>query len=177
MQIKWRLFPYLQLPAKSWHGNHQLQFGTDILHRSFTGSSVSRPINLLEQDGTVDETIAFLGGGKFARRRYGGLGICGGSLVAHQEPGFEFRGPFDVSIERPGCGLRAPRGSGVLHGKQDRSPCRSGFDLWTCPAAGDGFCGLSGANDHELLPGIATSDLHLAKCVSSPRGLPEILRR
>ena len=56
--------PVLQLPAKSWHGSHQLQFGTDILHRSFTGSSVSRPINLLEQDGTVDETIAFLGAGQ-----------------------------------------------------------------------------------------------------------------
>jgi len=55
--------PVLQLPAKSWHGSHQLQFGTDILHRSFTGNSVSRPINMLEQDGTVDETIAFLGAG------------------------------------------------------------------------------------------------------------------
>ena len=56
--------PVFQLPAKSWHGSHQLQFGTDILHRSFTGSSVSRPINLLEQDGTIDETIAFLGAGQ-----------------------------------------------------------------------------------------------------------------
>jgi hypothetical protein len=55
--------PNLQLPAKSWHGSHELQFGTDILYRSFTGSSVSRPINLLEQDGTIDETIAFLGAG------------------------------------------------------------------------------------------------------------------
>jgi hypothetical protein len=55
--------PVLQLPSESWHGNHELQFGTDILHRSFTGSSVSRPINLLEEDGTVDQTIAFLGAG------------------------------------------------------------------------------------------------------------------
>ncbi len=55
--------PVLQLPAKSWLGIHQLQFGTDVLYRSFTGSSVSRPINLLEENGTVDETIAFLGAG------------------------------------------------------------------------------------------------------------------
>jgi hypothetical protein len=56
--------PILQLPAKSWLGSHQLQFGTDVLYRSFTGSSVSHPINLLEENGTVDETIAFLGSGK-----------------------------------------------------------------------------------------------------------------
>jgi hypothetical protein len=56
--------PILQLPAKSWLGTQQLQFGTDILHRSFTGSSVSRPIDLLQQDGTIAETIAFQGAGK-----------------------------------------------------------------------------------------------------------------
>jgi len=57
--------PILQLPAKSWLGSHQLQFGADVLHRSFTGSSVSRPINLLEQDGkTIDETIDFSPPGK-----------------------------------------------------------------------------------------------------------------
>ena len=27
--------PILQLPAKSWLGNHQFQFGADVLHRSF----------------------------------------------------------------------------------------------------------------------------------------------
>jgi hypothetical protein len=56
--------PTLQLPARSWHGSHQLQFGTELLYRTFTGSSVSRPINLLAQDGTVAETIAFQGAGQ-----------------------------------------------------------------------------------------------------------------
>jgi hypothetical protein len=56
--------PMLQLPAKSWHGSHQWQFGTELLYRTFTGSSVSRPINLLAQDGTVAETIAFQGTGQ-----------------------------------------------------------------------------------------------------------------
>jgi hypothetical protein len=55
--------PMLQLPGKAWHGTHRLQFGTEVLYRSFTGSSVSRPINLLAQDGTVAETIAFQGAG------------------------------------------------------------------------------------------------------------------
>jgi Carboxypeptidase regulatory-like domain/TonB dependent receptor len=55
--------PILQLPVMSWHGSHQLQFGTDVLYRSFTGSSVSRPIDLLAEDGTVAETFAFQGAG------------------------------------------------------------------------------------------------------------------
>jgi hypothetical protein len=63
--------PVLQLPAKNWHGAHQLQFGTDVLHRSFTGSSASRPIDLLAEGCTFallqanqctpDEQIAFMG--------------------------------------------------------------------------------------------------------------------
>ncbi len=56
--------PVLQLPSMSWLGSHQLQFGTDVLYRSFTGSSVSRPIDLLAQDSTVAETIAFQGAGQ-----------------------------------------------------------------------------------------------------------------
>ena len=55
--------PVFQLPAMSWHGNHQVQFGADALYRTFTGSSVSRPSDLLAQDGTVAETIAFQGAG------------------------------------------------------------------------------------------------------------------
>ena len=55
--------PVFQLPAMSWHGNHQVQFGADMLYRTFTASSVSRPIDLLAQDGTVAETIEFQGAG------------------------------------------------------------------------------------------------------------------
>src|SRR5580698_6213119 len=36
--------PVLQLPAISWLGSHQLQFGTDAIYRTFSGSSVSRPV-------------------------------------------------------------------------------------------------------------------------------------
>jgi carboxypeptidase family protein/TonB-dependent receptor-like protein len=50
--------PILQLPAKSWHGNHQLQIGTDVLYRSYAGSSVSRPIDLLAEGCTFAGLIA-----------------------------------------------------------------------------------------------------------------------
>ena len=56
--------PILQLPTKRWLGHHEIQFGTDVLYRSNTGSTVSRPIQLLAQDGTVGETISFQGLGR-----------------------------------------------------------------------------------------------------------------
>jgi hypothetical protein len=62
--------PLLQLPAKNWLGSHQIEFGVDFLYRTFTGSTISQPINLVEESGappaittTVDERIAFQGSG------------------------------------------------------------------------------------------------------------------
>ena len=55
--------PIFQLPTKHWLGRHELQFGTDVLYRSYTGSTVSRPIELLAQNGAVAETINFQGAG------------------------------------------------------------------------------------------------------------------
>jgi len=65
--------PVLQLPTKTWIGKHDIQFGIDFLYRTFTGSSVSRPINLLAEGCTLAglqasecvpaETINFLGSG------------------------------------------------------------------------------------------------------------------
>jgi hypothetical protein len=65
--------PVLQLPTRSLYGTHQLQVGTDVLYRSFTGSSVSRPIEILPEGCTLallqaslcaaDERIAFAGTG------------------------------------------------------------------------------------------------------------------
>jgi len=57
------VLPSLQLPSKSWLGHHDIRFGIDFLYRIFTGSSISRPINLLNQDGTTAEQIAFQGPG------------------------------------------------------------------------------------------------------------------
>ncbi len=56
--------PMLVLPSKNWHGRHELQFGVDVLYRAYNGSSVSRPIQLIEQNGTIDEQISFQGPGR-----------------------------------------------------------------------------------------------------------------
>ena len=65
--------PALQLPTKSWLGKHDIRFGFDFLYRTFSGRSVSQPINLLAQGCTLAglqagdcapaETITFLGSG------------------------------------------------------------------------------------------------------------------
>jgi len=57
------VLPAYQLSAKSWHGSHDVRFGADILYRSYDGSSISHPIELLAQDGSVPERIDFQGAG------------------------------------------------------------------------------------------------------------------
>jgi hypothetical protein len=123
--------PILQLPAKSWLGSHALQFGTDVLYRSFTGSSVSRPIDLLEQDGTIDETINFLGAGnlkgsdtevsEYAEDRWTltkSLALNFGGRLTHQSSGrdvaFAPRAGLAYSMANDKLVVRA--GAGLIYG-------------------------------------------------------------
>jgi hypothetical protein len=52
-----------QSPRKEWRGRHEFTVGGDLVHRSFSGSSVSRPVQVLRQDGTLAEQIDFQGKG------------------------------------------------------------------------------------------------------------------
>ncbi len=56
-------FWLLKFPIKDWHGRHQFKIGVDLTHRSYTGSSVSHPIQLLREDGSPAERIDFSGNG------------------------------------------------------------------------------------------------------------------
>jgi carboxypeptidase family protein len=55
--------PAFEFADKTWHGHHELKIGLDVSRRSFAGSSVSRPVRVLRQDGSVAEQIAFQGPG------------------------------------------------------------------------------------------------------------------
>jgi hypothetical protein len=55
--------PIFQLAPKSWLGSHELKIGADFTHRSFTGSSESRPVQLLREDGSLAQRNEFQGGG------------------------------------------------------------------------------------------------------------------
>jgi hypothetical protein len=60
---QWEVLPAYQLPAKSWLGSHEIRFGADVLYRSYSGSSLSHPVDLLAQNGLVAESIDFQGSG------------------------------------------------------------------------------------------------------------------
>lgn len=55
--------PAFQFPDKSWHGRHLLRIGLDVSRRSFAGTDISRPVQVLRQDGSVAEQIDFRGPG------------------------------------------------------------------------------------------------------------------
>jgi Carboxypeptidase regulatory-like domain/TonB dependent receptor len=57
------LRPALQFPTKTWRGQHELKIGMDLSRRSYTGSTLSHPVELLRQDGSIAERISFQGTG------------------------------------------------------------------------------------------------------------------
>jgi hypothetical protein len=130
--------PTVQLPAKSWHGRHDLKFGTDVLYRTYGGSSVSHHIqvraegsSLTAQDGSLVEQIDFRGAGllkatseeisEFAEDRWtltSNLSLNFGGRVSSQSIGrslaFAPRGGFAYSLVSGKTVIRA--GAGVLYG-------------------------------------------------------------
>lgn len=52
-----------QFPGKQWYGRHDFKIGAEFARRSYTGTSHSRPVRLLREDGTLAEEIDFSGGG------------------------------------------------------------------------------------------------------------------
>src|SRR6266481_4752070 len=57
------LYPTFQFAPKKWRGRHEFKIGMDVTHRSYAGSSLSHPIQLLRQDGSLAEEISFTSNG------------------------------------------------------------------------------------------------------------------
>ncbi|MGD0695086.1 MAG: carboxypeptidase regulatory-like domain-containing protein [Terriglobia bacterium] len=55
-----------QLPARQWHGQHELTLGAEFLRRAYSGTSYSHRIRVLREDGTTAEQIDFSGYGRLA---------------------------------------------------------------------------------------------------------------
>ncbi len=55
-----------EFPHKEWHGKHELKLGGDFVHRTYSGTSGSRPVRLFRQDGSLAEQINFTGPGSLA---------------------------------------------------------------------------------------------------------------
>jgi carboxypeptidase family protein len=54
-----QFLPSYQFAEKHWLGKHEIHVGVDVNYRSYFGVSTANPIQLLEQDGTLDEEINF----------------------------------------------------------------------------------------------------------------------
>lgn len=123
--------PTLQLPTKSWYGRHDLKFGTDILYRTYGGESVSHPLKIHSENGSVVERIDFQGPGllratsaevsEFAEDRWtltSNFSINFGGRLTSQSIGrsvaFAPRGGLAYSLRGGKTVLRA--GAGVLYG-------------------------------------------------------------
>jgi len=59
-------YPTFQFAPKKWLGRHELKIGADVTHRSFAGNSLSHPVQLLRQDGTLAEEISFTSNGRLS---------------------------------------------------------------------------------------------------------------
>jgi hypothetical protein len=59
---EFQLVSAYQFATKHWLGSHEIHAGVDFDHRSFTGTSTSNPVQILNQDGTLAEQIAFIPG-------------------------------------------------------------------------------------------------------------------
>ncbi len=58
-----QFLPTLRLPVMVWHGKHELKAGFAFTHRVYDGSTLSHPVQLFRQNGTLAEQIDFLGDG------------------------------------------------------------------------------------------------------------------
>jgi Carboxypeptidase regulatory-like domain len=56
---QFQFLPSYQFAQKHWLGRHEIHVGVDLNYRSFFGVSTANPIQLLEQDGTLDGEINF----------------------------------------------------------------------------------------------------------------------
>ena len=58
---EFQFVPTYQLSEKDFWGRHQIRVGVDVDHRAYTGTNNSHPVQLLREDGTLQEQIDFDG--------------------------------------------------------------------------------------------------------------------
>ncbi|HTQ59820.1 MAG TPA: carboxypeptidase regulatory-like domain-containing protein [Candidatus Solibacter sp.] len=56
---QFQFLPSYQFASKHWLGQHEIHVGVDLNYRSYAGVNTANPVQLLEQDGTLEEEINF----------------------------------------------------------------------------------------------------------------------
>ena len=119
-----------QFPERQWLGKHQLTLGGSLLHRSYSGSSDSRPVLILRPDQTLAERIDFLGPGSLAANDF--EGAC--FVADHWAPSEPIS--LDLGLRYSGQSLGghanvAPRmGIAYSPGRQGKTVFRAGLGLF-----------------------------------------------
>src|SRR6185437_459053 len=52
---QFQLLPTYEFAEKHWLGQHEIQVGADLIHRSYAGVNTANPVQLLQQDGTLQD--------------------------------------------------------------------------------------------------------------------------
>jgi hypothetical protein len=65
----------ITLPSRAWLGKHDLTVGGNFIQRAFSGSTASRPVQILRSDGTLAEQINFSGSGQLSASDSEGAGF------------------------------------------------------------------------------------------------------
>jgi hypothetical protein len=65
---QYEVLPLYQFPVMEGLGRHEVKVGGDITYRNYDGKSLSHPVQLLREDGSLAELIAFQGQGMLAAK-------------------------------------------------------------------------------------------------------------
>ncbi len=119
-----------KFPQRHWLGKHELTLGGSLLHRSYSGSSNSRPVLILRADGTLAERIDFLGPGSLSAGDFEGAFF----VADHWAPSEPVS--FDIGVRYSGQSLGshgnvAPRmGVAYSPGREGKTVLRAGVGLF-----------------------------------------------
>lgn len=120
----------LTLPAREFHGQHELRFGINVSHTTFAGSDVSTPVRIVRADGTSSQLFTFAGAGALERNNT--------ELAAFAQEKWQPHSRFTIDLglrwDRDSIGERnnlAPRlGFAVLPFENGRTVIRGGVGLF-----------------------------------------------
>jgi hypothetical protein len=119
-----------RFPERQWLGKHELTLGGSLLHRSYTGSSDSRPVLILRPDQTLAEKIDFGGPAALQANDFEGAFF----VADHWVPSDPIALDWGVRYSGQSLGSRAnvaPRlGIAYSPGRQGKTVLRAGVGLF-----------------------------------------------